>query len=133
MVRNEDFNKTIICSKILKSYIDGVLYEIKESEGIYRFNHDKDLRALLTNEHVVKKLGREFNEDEIKIIYLKTLDIIKKKIEGSYCINENKIVTVKRLGVLWYTSNLFLIFIYDIMHKQKSDNTISKHFHIYIL
>ena len=71
MVRNEDFNKTIICSKILKSYIDGVLYEIKESEGIYRFNHDKDLRALLTNEHVIERVGREFNEDEIKIIYLK--------------------------------------------------------------
>ena len=47
MVRNENFNKTIICSKILKSYIDGVLYEIKESEGICRFNHDRDLRALL--------------------------------------------------------------------------------------
>ncbi len=39
MVRNEDFNKTIICSKILKSYIDGVLYEIKESEGIYRYEN----------------------------------------------------------------------------------------------
>ena len=99
MVRNEDFNKTIICSKILKSYIDGVLYEIKESEGIYRFNHDRDLRALLTNEHVVKKLGREFNEDEIKIIYLKTLDIIKKKIKDKYYLNVNNIVTVIRLGV----------------------------------
>ena len=99
MVRNEDFNKTIICSKILKSYIDGVLYEIKESEGIYRFNHDRDLRALLTNEHVIERLGREFNEDEIKIIYLKTLDIIKKKIKDKYYLNVNNIVTVKRLGV----------------------------------
>ena len=104
MVRNEDFNKAIICSRtlkpVLKSYIDGVIYEIRESEGIYRFNHDKDLRALLTNEHVIERLGREFNEDEIKIIYFKTLDIIKKNLEGNYCINENKIVTVKRLGVL---------------------------------
>ena len=108
MVRNEDFNKTIICSKILKSYIDGVLYEIKESEGIYRFNHDKDLRALLTNEHVIERVGREFNEDEIKIIYLKTLDIIKNKIKGNYYLNINNIVTVKRLEALWYTSNLFL-------------------------
>lgn len=99
MVRNEDFNKTIICSKILKSYIDGVLYEIKESEGIYRFNHDRDLRALLTNEHVIERVGREFNEDEIKIIYLKTLDIIKKKIKDKYYLNVNNIVTVKRLGV----------------------------------
>ena len=100
MVRNEDFNKTIICSKILKSYIDGVLYEIKESEGIYRFNHDKDLRALLNNEHVVERLGKEFNEDEIKIIYFKTLDIIKEKLEDNYCLNVNNIVTVKRLEAL---------------------------------
>ena len=100
MVRNEDFNKTIICSKILKSYIDGVLYEIKESEGIYRFNHDRDLRALLTNEHVIERLGREFNEDEIKIIYFKTLDIIKNKIKGNYYLNINNIVTVKRLEAL---------------------------------
>ena len=45
MVRNEDFNKAIICSRtlkpVLKSYIDGVIYEIRESEGIYRFNHDR--------------------------------------------------------------------------------------------
>ena len=113
MVRNEDFNKTIICSKILKSYIDGVLYEIKESEGIYRFNHDRDLRALLTNEHVIERLGREFNEDEIKIIYFKTLDIIKEKLEGNYRLNENKIVTVKRLGVLWYATNLFCFEFYN--------------------
>lgn len=96
--------KEVVCSNalrpILKSYIDGVIYEIRESEGIYRFNHDKDLRALLTNEHVIERLGREFNEDEIKIIYFKTLDIIKEKLEDNYCLNENRIVTVKRLGVL---------------------------------
>ncbi|CDM69928.1 Hypothetical protein CM240_2811 [Clostridium bornimense] len=99
MKRNE-----VVCSNvlrpILKSYIDGVIYEIRESEGIYRFNHDKDLRALLNNEHVVERLGKEFNEDEIKIIYFKTLDIIKEKLQDNYCLNENKIVTVKRLGVL---------------------------------
>lgn len=99
MVR-EDFNKTITCSKILKSYIDGVLYEIKESEGIYKFNHKEDLRALLTNEHVIKRLGRALNEDEIRTIYFKTLDIIENKIKDKYYLNVNNIVTVRRLEAL---------------------------------
>lgn len=89
-----DFQKTSkefnTLMTILKGYIQGFIYEVKESDNIYYCDYIDELKALLTNENVTAKMGFKVANEDIGILSALTLDILRYQLEDQYDIYANE-------------------------------------------